>query len=126
MELPKTMLHLLHDQVSKLGDHPALWSKKEGAYRSICWKEYSERVKHLALGLRQLGLARGGALTILSFNREEWVVAELAAMALGAVAVGLYTTSSPEQIQYIVSHCDSELILVENERYLEVLQRLRP
>src|SRR5215467_4240917 len=126
MELPKTMLHVLHDQVSRLGEHPALWSKRGGVYRCISWKEYGERVKHLALGLRQLGLARGGALTILSFNREEWVVAELAAMALGAVAVGLYTTSSPNQIQYVVGHCESELILVENEGYLEVLQRLRP
>ena len=126
MELPKTMLHVLHDQVSRLGEHPALWSKRGGVYRCISWKEYGERVKHLALGLRQLGLARGGALTILSFNREEWVVAELAAMALGAVAVGLYTTSSPNQIQYVVGHCESELILVENEGFLEVLQRLRP
>ncbi|HEX4802264.1 MAG TPA: long-chain fatty acid--CoA ligase, partial [Myxococcaceae bacterium] len=120
------MLHVLHQQVSELADHPALWSKKGGVYRSISWSEYGERVKHLALGLRQLGLSRGGALTILSFNREEWVVAELAAMALGAVAVGLYTTSSPNQIQYVVSHCESELILVENEGYLEVLERLRP
>jgi long-chain acyl-CoA synthetase len=126
MELLRSMLHVLHQQVSELADHPALWSKKGGVYRSISWSEYGERVKHLALGLRQLGLSRGGALTILSFNREEWVVAELAAMALGAVAVGLYTTSSPNQIQYVVSHCESELILVENEGYLEVLERLRP
>ena len=126
MELLRSMLHVLHQQVSELADHPALWSKKGGVYRSISWSEYGERVKHLALGLRQLGLSRGGALTILSFNREEWVVAELAAMALGAVAVGLYTTSSPNQIQYVVSHCESELILVENESYLEVLERLRP
>jgi long-chain acyl-CoA synthetase len=119
MDLPKTMLHVLHQQVVNLGDRPALWSKKDGSYRSISWRAYGERVKHLALGLRQLGLSRGGALTILSFNREEWIVAELAAMSLGGVAVGLYTTSSPDQIQYVASHCDSELMLVENEQYLD-------
>jgi long-chain acyl-CoA synthetase len=125
MEPPKTMLHVLHEQVAKLGERPALWSKKQGSYRSISWREYGERVKHLALGLRQQGLSKGGALTILSFNREEWVVAELAAMALGAAAVGLYTTSSPDQIHYVASHCDCELMLVENERYLELVQPLR-
>jgi long-chain acyl-CoA synthetase len=114
----------LHDQVAKLGDRPALWSKKQGAYRSVSWREYGQRVRHLALGLGELGFSRGGALTILSFNREEWVVAELAAMALGGVAVGLYTTSSPEQIEYVASHCESELMLVENERYLDLIQPL--
>jgi len=125
MVLPKTLLHVLHDQVAKLGDRPALWSKKQGVYRSVSWREYGQRVRHLALGLGELGLSRGGALTILSFNREEWVVAELAAMALGGVAVGLYTTSSPEQIEYVASHCESELMLVENERFLDLIQPLR-
>jgi len=125
MVLPKTLLHVLHDQVAKLGDRPALWSKKQGVYRSVSWREYGQRVRHLALGLVELGFCRGGALTILSFNREEWVVAELAAMAMGGVAVGLYTTSSPEQIEYVASHCESELMLVENERYLDLIQPLR-
>jgi long-chain acyl-CoA synthetase len=124
MVLPKTLLHVLHDQVAKLGDRPALWSKKQGVYRSVSWREYGQRVRHLALGLVELGFCRGGALTILSFNREEWVVAELAAMAMGGVAVGLYTTSSPEQIEYVASHCESELMLVENERYLDLIQPL--
>ena len=119
MDLPKTMLHILQQQVAKLGDRPALWSKNGGSYQPISWRAYGERVKRLALGLHQLGLSRGGALTIWSFNREEWIVAEFAAMAMGGVAVGLYTTSSPEQIQYVASHCDCELMLVENERYLD-------
>lgn len=125
MVLPKTLLHVLHDQVAKLGDRPALWSKKQGVYRSISWREYGQRVRQLALGLSEVGLSRGGALTILSFNREEWVIAELAAISLGGVAVGIYTTSSPEQIEYVASHCESELILVENERYLDLIQPLR-
>jgi long-chain acyl-CoA synthetase len=125
MELPKTMLHVLHEQGAKLGDRPALWSKRGGSYKAISWNEYGERVKHLALGLRQLGFSQGSALTILSFNRAEWVVAELAAMALGGAAVGIYTTSSPDQIEYVTSHCDCELMLVENERYLDLVEPLR-
>jgi len=125
MVLPKTLLHVLHDQVAKLGDRPALWTKKQGVYRSISWREYGQRVRQLALGLSELGLSRGGALTILSFNREEWVIAQLAAMSLGGVAVGIYTTSSPEQIEYVASHCESELMLVESERYLDLIRPLR-
>jgi long-chain acyl-CoA synthetase len=125
METPKTMLHLLHQQAERLGDRPALWTKREGAYQPISWREYAERVKRFALGLHGLGFKPGDALCILSFNREEWLVAELAAMSLGGVAVGIYTTSSPDQIQYVARHCECELMLVENEAQLCTIEALR-
>jgi long-chain acyl-CoA synthetase len=125
VEIPKTMLHVLHDQAAKLADRPALWTKRDGAYLPTSWREYARRVKHFALGLRQLGFGPKSALTVIGFNREEWVVADLAAMALGGVAVGIYVTSSPDQIQYIAAHCDSEVMLVENERYLRTVLSVR-
>src|SRR5262249_60282911 len=106
MDLPKTMLHILQQQVAKLGDRPALWSKNGGSYQPISWRDYGERVKRLALGLHQLGLSRGGALTIWSFNREEWIVAEFAAMAMGGVAGGAGTPNQPEEDQKRGSHPD--------------------
>lgn len=126
MEGARTMLHVLHQQAERLRGRPALWTKREGSYQPTSWREYAERVKQFALGLRGLGFKRGGPLTILSFNREEWLVAELAAMSLGGVAVGIYTTSSPDQIQYVAEHCECELMLVENETYLRTVEALRP
>jgi long-chain acyl-CoA synthetase len=75
-------------------------------------------VKRCALGLHGLGFRSGSTLPILAFNREEWLVTALAAMALGGVPVGVYTTSSPEQVRYIVEHCEAEFLLVENEKHL--------
>ena len=120
-----TIIHRFHEQAERLEHRPALWSKRSGAYVPTSWKQYGQRVRQLALGLLQLGFPEGARLCIMGFNREEWLVADVAAMALGGVPVGIYTTSSPEQIQYIVSHCEAPIVLVENEAYLDRLLAVR-
>ncbi|HYV48668.1 MAG TPA: long-chain fatty acid--CoA ligase [Myxococcaceae bacterium] len=124
--LPTSMLHVLHDQAARMGDRPALWSRRGGYYLPTSWRDYAARVKHFALGLHRLGFGRGDVLAVLAFNREEWVVAQLAAMALGGVAVGLYTTSSSEQLAYVLGHCEASIALVESEAALQRLLPLRP
>ncbi|GMT99540.1 fatty acid--CoA ligase FadD11 [Corallococcus caeni] len=128
MDLPKTMLHALHDQAARLEHRPALWSHQGGAYVPTSWFDYAQRVKRFALGLHALGFREGDPLGILSFNREAWHVADLGAMALGGVPVGLYTTSSVEQLVYILGHCEARFLLVENAKHLatglEVQRRL--
>ncbi len=119
------MVHQLHLQAERLQDRPALWSKRGGAYVPISWREYARKVRHFALGLIELGFPPGSKLVVIGFNREEWVVADVAAMAAGGVPVGIYTPSSPEQIEYIVNHCEAPIALVENDVYLERLLSVR-
>jgi long-chain acyl-CoA synthetase len=116
---PKTIVHRFHEQAVTLNDRPALWSKRDGSYVPISWRQYETRVKHFALGLISLGFPPGSRLCIMGFNREEWLVADLAAMACGGVPVGIYTTSSPEQVQYIIAHSEAPIVVVENTQYLE-------
>ncbi|XXF81119.1 AMP-dependent synthetase/ligase [Myxococcaceae bacterium GXIMD 01537] len=125
MDLPKTMVHALHEQATRLEHRPALWTRRGRTYVPTSWLEYAERVKRFALGLHRLGFAPGGALGIIGFNREEWLVGDLAAIALGGVPVGLYTTSSAEQIHYILGHCEASFLLVENEQYLRTALKVR-
>ena len=125
LEGPKTVLHALRDQARQRGGSPALWTKRSGSYQPTSWRDYLLRVQRCALGLSQLGVQTGDAIAILSFNREEWIVADLGAMALGAVAVGIYTNSSPEQLQYVAQHCAVKVLVVENARYLAAVQALR-
>lgn len=124
-ELPKTMVHRLHEQAERLADRPALWSKRHGTWLPTSWREYARRVRHFALGLMGLGFPPGSCLGILSFNREEWVVAQLAAMASGGVAVGLYTTCSPEQLAYVLGHCEAPVVVVEGAAELARVQAVR-
>ena len=118
MDTPRTMVHALQDQATRRQHRPALWTRRGRTYVPTSWHDYALRVKRCALGLHGLGFRSGKTLPILSFNREEWLVTALAAMALGGVPVGVYTTSSPEQVRYIVDHCEAELLVVENEKHL--------
>jgi long-chain acyl-CoA synthetase len=125
MDTPRTMVHALHDQASRRQHRPALWTRKGRTYVPTSWHDYALRVKRFALGLASLGFQMGNTLPILSFNREEWLVADLAAMALGGVPVGVYTTSSPEQVQYLVDHCEAQHLVVENELHLATALAVR-
>jgi long-chain acyl-CoA synthetase len=123
--LSKTIIHRFHEQAERLEHRPALWTKRNGSYLPLSWREYATKVRRFALGLLSLGFPQGSRLCIMGFNREEWLIADLAAMALGGVPVGLYTTSSAEQLQYLVGHCDAPIVLVENEQYLDRLLSVR-
>jgi long-chain acyl-CoA synthetase len=125
MEQPKTLVHVLHEQATRYEHRPALWKRRGKTYVPTSWREYAQRVTRFALGLHALGFAAKGVLAIQSFNREEWLVSDLAAMALGGVPLGLYTTSSAEQIEYILGHSEAEFFLVENAKYLATALKVR-
>ncbi len=125
MDQPRTMVQVLHEQATRHEHRPALWTRRGKTYVPTSWREYAQRVCRFALGLHALGFKPQGVLAIQSFNREEWLVADLAAMALGGAPVGIYTTSSAEQIQYVLGHCEAEFFLVENAAYLEGALALR-
>ena len=125
LKIPKTMVHQLHEVAERLKDEPALWTKRGENWVPTSWRQYAQRVRDFALGLQSLGFAPKQALTVMGFNREEWVVAALAAMASGGVGVGLYTTASAEQVAWVTGHCEASIALVENEGYLETLLSVR-
>ena len=125
LKIPKTMVHQLHEVAERLKDEPALWTKRGESWVPTSWRQYAQRVRDFALGLQALGFAPGQALTVMGFNREEWVVAALASMASGGVGVGVYTTASAEQVAYVTAHCEASIALVENEGHLATLLSVR-
>src|SRR6185437_8965816 len=72
-----------------------------------------------------LGFERGANVSILGFNRPEWVILDLAAMAAGGAAAGIYTTCSPEEVAYIIHHAEAPVVLLENaQQWKKVEQEL--
>lgn len=123
--VPRTMVHQLNSQAERLKDRPALWTKRGGVWVPTSWRDYARRVRHLSLALMELGLAPGQAVGIIGFNREEWIVSALATTASRGVPVGVYTTSSAEQIAYVLGHCEARIVVVENAGYLDTLLSIR-
>jgi long-chain acyl-CoA synthetase len=110
-----TIPHRLFAQAKARPDAPAFHHKVDGRYRATPWAEYASTVRKLGKALLALGFAPGSTVSILGFNRPEWVLLDVAAMSVGGAAAGIYTTCSPEEVRYIVNHAESPVVLVENE-----------
>ncbi len=107
----ETISQLFLNTVKSYPKDDLMLYKKEGKYVPVSTDEFSRRVRYFSLGLRDLGLNPGDKLIILSENRPEWVMTDLANLCLGGVTVPIYTSLVPEQIKYIIHNSDAKVVL---------------
>src|SRR5271156_6111890 len=91
---------------------------------TITWGELRERVDALAGGLAKLSVQRGDTVALLLGNRPEFHLCDLAAMMLGATPFSIYSTYTPEQIQYLVTDADAKVLICE-QQYLPQVREAR-
>ena len=91
---------------------PFLWAKRDGSYRPLSWAEAAESVRRLAQGLAALGVAPGDRVALVSENRPEWAVADLAIMAAGAVTVPAYVTNTVEDHRHVLGNSGATAAIV--------------
>ncbi len=104
---------------------PAYYEKRDSVWVPTGYRQFSLQVKRVGKALMALGCAPGGTVSILGFNRSEWVVFDLACMAIGGAPAGIYTTCSPSEVAYIIRHARSPVVLVENEAQYRKVQSER-
>jgi long-chain acyl-CoA synthetase len=100
----------------KYGKADALNHKIGGKWINVSAETFVERVRHIALGLANLGIKRGDRVALLSENRPEWSITDLAILSLGAVNVPIYTTQAIDQIRYILTDSGARAIFISNRR----------
>ena len=116
---------LFFKQVERKKDAVALRHKEYGIWKRISWTEYGARAKEVAAGLIALGLQQGDRVAVLGENRPEWLFCHLGTMSAGGVTCGVYPTSAPEQVAYVVGHSEAKVLFVEDEEQVDkVLQIL--
>ena len=89
-----------------------LWAKRDGAYHPITWAEAAQAVKDLSRGLRALGLEPGERVVLLSENRPEWLIADVAIMAAGGVTVPAYTTNTVADNNHVLTDSGARGVIV--------------
>ncbi len=80
----------------------------------LTWSAYGDRVRAVAAGLSFLGVGLGDTVTLMLTNRPEAFVVDTAALMVGATPVSVYNTSSTEQLQYLVGHAESRVVVTES------------
>ena len=99
--------------VDRLGDDPAIITGEGDDEVRITWSELRDQVRRIAGGLAKLGVGKGDTVALMLNNRAEFIPIDMAAVSLGAVPFSIYQTSSPEQIQYVVSDAGAKVAIIE-------------
>src|SRR5919199_4067000 len=94
----------------------ALNHKRDGRWLRISAEECIERVRHVALGMVELGIKAGDRVALLSENRPDWSIVDLAILSLGAINVPIYTTQAVEQVRYILEDSGARLLFVSGRK----------
>ena len=97
-------------------DAPFLWAKEGGEWRSQSWGKVAEQVANLASALTRLGLAPGDRVMLVSENRPEWLISDLAIMAAGCVTVPTYTTNTERDHQHILDDSGARAVIVSSQK----------
>jgi long-subunit acyl-CoA synthetase (AMP-forming) len=117
--MQETVAQVLDETVRRFGDRPAMRVKHGGQWQSRSWQAYSDEARRVARALIALGVRPGQGVAILGFNAPEWVLANVGAILAGAFPAGIYTTSSPEQCEYILGHSDAVVAIVDDRAQAE-------
>ena len=109
-----SVVKIFEKQSSVLNDQPYLWSKINDQYVPLSWKEVRNKVEAFSTALKNVGILEGDRIVIISENRPEWQIADLAIMTIGAITVPAYITSTTNDYEYIIQHSGSRCIIVSN------------
>jgi long-subunit acyl-CoA synthetase (AMP-forming) len=122
---PRTLCEAFQASVARCRDALAL--RTPGDAVEISWREYAAHVRALAAGLAAHGIGRGDTVASMLTNRPEAHLIDTAALHLGATPFSIYNTSSPEQIEYVLTDAACKLVVTERqfvERVLAVRAKL--
>lgn len=123
-----TLTEMFLNTVKTNGSNMALMSKVDGQYQGITYQELGEKAKNLALGLASLGVKKGDRVSLLSENRPEWAISDLAILSLGAINVPIYPSLIPKQIEYILNDSEATVIITsipdQTSKIIEIMKNL--
>ena len=116
----RTLPDMLAERARTAPDRVAFRAKELGIYRETSWRELADRVAATALGLRaEAGVARGDTVAIMGDACPEWTIADLAVQSLGAISYGVYPTSAPAEVRYLLQHGGAVAVIVETQEHLD-------
>ncbi|WP_425403309.1 AMP-dependent synthetase/ligase [Hwanghaeella sp.] len=114
---------MFFEQCDRFGDAPFLWEKRHGEWTPRSWSNTADEVARLAAGLEAKGIGPGDRVVLVSENRPEWMIADLAIMSIGAVTVPAYTTNTVEDHRHILTDSGAKAAIVSNQ---DLAERLLP
>lgn len=115
------LVTMFFTRAQEKGAEPFLWHKAGGQWASISWAEVARRVAALSAALKNYGLRPGDPVMLVSENRPEFCIADLAIMAAGCVTVPTYTTNTTRDHQHILTDSGARAVIVSTAKLAQAL-----
>lgn len=115
------LVSMFFDQAQQRGSAPFLWARHDGQYTSQSWAQTAKQVSELARGLKCLGIVAGDRVMLISENRPEWLVADVAIMAAGAITVPAYITNTQDDHRHLIEDSGAKAAIVSSAKLLDRL-----
>ena len=133
MNKPERLFDCIAYQLEKFPKPDMLAAKENGVWRKYSTKEIAEMVDALACGLSAIGVSgndlsveRQDKIAIISTNRPEWLITDMAVQKLGAVLVPIYPTTNNNEIEFIFRDAEVKFVFVSNRELYGKIQQVRP
>ncbi|MDC0043827.1 long-chain fatty acid--CoA ligase [Candidatus Pelagibacter sp.] len=101
------------------------WLKSDENQKFYTWDQVDIKIRILSKHLSK-NLSRGDRVVLLSENRPEWLITDLAIMNAGGVTVPLFTTYSEKDYDYIINDCKPKIFIISNEIQFKKIQKFIP
>ncbi|MGH8945739.1 MAG: AMP-dependent synthetase/ligase [Acidimicrobiia bacterium] len=115
----RTIAAMVRERAMETPDRVAMREKDFGIWQEITWADLWDLVLDAAHGLLVLGAGKGDRVSIQSEDRPEWVILDLATVAVRAVTVGLYPTNPAPEVQYLLEDSGAKVHLAEDQEQAE-------
>ncbi|MBS2025049.1 MAG: long-chain fatty acid--CoA ligase [Deltaproteobacteria bacterium] len=117
---------LLLERISKTPDSVAFLTPSEGSsWKPMSWKDFGERVRNVACGLRALGVKNEERCAILASTRIEWIIADSGILCHGAATTTVYPSNTADECAYILQDSGTVVVFAENKDQVAKLVQKR-
>ena len=111
----RTVAAMVREWAEKSPDKVAMREKDFGIWQEITWGDFWETVLEAAHGLLALGVEEGDRVSIHAEDRPEWIILDMATVAVRGITVGLYPTNPATEVEYLLNDSGAKVHLAEDQ-----------
>ncbi len=112
-------------QLEKFPQDDCLVDKRNGKWIKTSTKEYIDKAMAMSRGLIKLGIKPGDKVALISNNRSEWNISDVALLQIGAVSVPIYPTITEKEYTYIFNNAEIKLCIVSDDELFEKVTNIK-